>query len=187
MKRILVTGNPTKGLAAEYAKIWPDATFISRESGYDLTLDDTMRTVSNLCLAYDIFINNSALYKFSQVTLLNVVYKAARAAKHPLRIICIGSTTDRATKGSDWLYQQEKKALRAHCNSLNMIGTWQGGPEVSLLSFGTLSNKQDTNPGRICLPIQEAATYVEWLVNRPPHLTINELSIDPLQRVNWNE
>lgn len=187
MTRILITGNREKGLSKELANIWPDATFVSRASGYDLSNPDQITRVAETCLFYDVFINNSALWKFNQVLMLDNAYKVAKAANHNLRILCIGSTTDRATKGSDWIYQQEKKALRSYCTSLNMMSTWQGGPQVTLLSFGTLSNMQEKHPDRVCMDIAEAASYVKWIVDQPRYMTINELSLDPLQKVNWNE
>jgi NADP-dependent 3-hydroxy acid dehydrogenase YdfG len=112
---------------------------------------------------------------------LQEVYKAAKDANHNIRIICIGSTTDRTSKASDWIYQQEKKALRNYCNSLGLLGTWSGGPRVTLLSFGTLSNNQHKHPNRTCMDIDVAANYVKWILDQPSDISINELSIDPLQ------
>jgi len=187
MSKILITGNREKGLSSELAKIWPDATFVSRTNGYDLSKPEQITRVAETCLFHDVFINNSALWKFNQVLMLDKAYKVAKSAKHNIRIICIGSTTDRATKGSDWIYQQEKKALRSFCTSLNLMSTWQGGPQVTLLSLGTLTNMQEKHPDRMCMDIALAASYVKWIVDQPDHMTINELSIDPLQKANWNE
>jgi len=181
MKKILITGNPAKGLAASLHGIWPAADFISRANGWDLTKDSRITDLANLVLQYDIFINNSALWRFYQTLVLETVYKSAKAAGRDMRIICIGSTTDRATKGSDWLYQQEKKALRSYCNSLNLTGVWSGGPLVSYISFGTLSNNQDKHPSRTCMDIDLAASYVKWLAEQPTNVAINEISIDPVQ------
>jgi len=179
--KILITGNPEKGLASALAKIWPDARFVSRATGWDLTKDAAITELSKLALEYDVFINNSALWKFCQTIILESVYKAAKTAHANLKIICIGSTTDRATKGSDWIYQQEKKALRSYSNSLNIAGVWGGGPLVSYISFGTLSNNQTKHPDRVCMDMDLAASYVKWLVEQPPQISINELSIDPIQ------
>jgi hypothetical protein len=182
--KILITGNPTKGLAGSLSKIWPDATFISRSNGWDLTAEGKIEELASLALDFDIFINNSALWKFRQVLLLDTVYKAAKISARNLKIICLGSTTDRATKGSDWLYQQEKKALRSYCTSLNLMGVWSGGPQVSYISFGTLSNNKDKHPDRTCLDIDLAASYIKWLVDQPVGVSINEISIDPVQGIS---
>jgi len=179
--KILITGNPTKGLAGSLHALWPNATFVSRSNGWDLTKSNLIENLARMCIEYDVFINNSALWKFHQTLVLETVYKAAKLAKHDLKIVCIGSTTDRTTKGSDWLYQQEKKALRSYCNSLNITGVWSGGPTVSYISFGTLSNNQSKHPDRTCMDIDLAASYVKWVVDQPNGVAINELSIDPIQ------
>ena len=98
-----------------------------------------------------------------------------------MRIISIGSTTDRVKKATSWIYNAEKKALRDYSNSLSLTGVWEGGPRVSLISFGSLSNVQDKHPDRICLDIDRAACYIKWLIEQPTDICINEISIDPVQ------
>jgi hypothetical protein len=181
MTTILITGNPAVGLAKAMNDILPNAKFASRTNGWDLTDDQRKRDLATEALNYDVFINNSALWKYHQTLLLKEVYNTAKISGHPLRIICIGSTTDRTSKGNDWLYHHEKKALRDYCNSLSLLGTWGGGPRVTLLSFGTLDNNRQKHPNRTCMDINLAATYVKWIIDQP--IGINELSIDPIQKV----
>ena len=109
--KILITGNPTFGLASELFKLYPDATFVSRESGYDLTTRDGYRKLGEIIKDYDIFINSSALWKFNQTLILESVYKKCLEIKHDMRIICIGSTTDRVKKATHWIYNAEKLSL----------------------------------------------------------------------------
>lgn len=181
-KKILCTGNPEFGVASEIANIWPETEFISRTGwGWDLTQNNYKRRLAKKCLDYDVFINCSALWQYHQTILLDVVYKTAREVNHPLHIISLGSTTDRATKGSDWQYQQEKKALKSTSNALGLKSIWAGGPKVSYISFGTLSNNQHKHPDRKCLDINKAAEYIAWVIEQPEHININEISIDPMQ------
>jgi NADP-dependent 3-hydroxy acid dehydrogenase YdfG len=42
---------------------------------------------------------------------------------------------------------------------------------------------QEKHPDRKTLPIRVAAEYINWLVDQPAYLHINEISIDPLQKV----
>ena len=149
--KILITGNPTKGLAQSMHGIWPDASFVSRANGWDLDKDQRRKDLAQLALEYDVFVNNSALWQFQQTLLLKDVY------------------------------QHEKKSLRDFCNSLGLMSTWGGGPKVSLLSVGSLSNVQHKHPTRTCMELDQAAQYVKWMVDQPAHLAINELSIDPIQ------
>jgi len=181
LPKILVAGNKDYGLAAELYKLYPDAYFASRSTGYDLTSQKDQQRLADLIGRYDIFINCSALWKFNQTVLLDTVYKKCKELEHRPYIICIGSTTDRVKKGGAWLYNAEKKALRDYCNTLGINGVWENGPKITLISFGSLSNVQTKHPTRKCLEIDRAATYIKWLIEQPKDVCINEISIDPLQ------
>jgi NADP-dependent 3-hydroxy acid dehydrogenase YdfG len=181
--KILVAGNKNYGLAAELYKLYPDAFFASRTSGFDLTKNDDQKKLADLVLEYDVFINCSALWKFNQTVLLDTVYKKCTDNNHRPYIICIGSTTDRVKKGGAWLYNAEKKALRDYCNTLGMNGVWGVTPKITLISFGSLSNVQEKHPTRKCLDIDRAAIYIKWLLEQPSDICINEISIDPLQQL----
>jgi NADP-dependent 3-hydroxy acid dehydrogenase YdfG len=182
--RILVTGNPERGLAKELFKLYPSATFISRSTGHDLTTSKGQEYCANLALKNDVIINCSALWKFNQTVLLDAIYKKCAENKHRPHIVCIGSTTDRVKNGKVWIYNAEKKALRDYCNTLGLNGVWSDGPKLTLVSLGSLSNVQAKHPDRTCLDIEQAATYIKWIIDQPQHICINEISIDPVQVTN---
>ena len=48
--KILVAGNKNYGLAAELFKLYPDAFFASRTSGFDLTKNDDQKKLADLVL-----------------------------------------------------------------------------------------------------------------------------------------
>ena len=98
----------------------------------------------------------------------------------------LGSTTDRATKGTDWHYQQEKKALRSTSNALGLKSIWAGGPKVTYITFGTLENNAHKHPGRRVMTLNEAVDLIDFSINMPYHLNVNELSVDPIQ-TDWPE
>ena len=135
----------------------------------------------------DVFINCSALFKFNQTNLLSIVYSYCQEHKASPFIINIGSTTDRVKKGGSWLYNAEKKALRDYSNSIGITGVWDTGPKVCYISFGTLSNNQEKHPGRQCMDLDKAAEYIQWIVEQPKEICINEISIDPMQNKYWRE
>ena len=178
---MIITGNKTFGLAKSLHKMYPNAVFCSRDTGYELTNTDHMFQFANECIKHDVIIINSALWRFHQTVLLDLVYKALRNAKSEAHIVVIGSTTDRTKKGTAWLYNAEKKALRDYANSLGLVGVWHSGPKVSYISFGTLANNQHKHPDRKCMLEDEAAYYIKWLIEQPKHVNINEISIDPMQ------
>ena len=179
--KILISGNPNEGLAEELYEFYPTATFASRVTGYELTQKSGREKFAEEAKTHDVIIVNAALWQFQQTVLLDAVYKACRKASNEAHIVCIGSTTDRVKKGGSWLYNAEKKALRDYSNTLSLTGVWSGGPRVSLISFGTLTNNQDKHPDRKCMEVKTAASYVKWLIDQPKELHINEISIDPIQ------
>ena len=183
--RIIATGNPEFGVASAIAERWPETQFVSRTNWqYDLTQKSYQNKLAEKTLNYDVFINCSALWHYHQTQLLDVVYKCNLMNLNRLHIVSIGSTTDRTTKGSDWQYQQEKKALRSTSNALGLKSIWTGGPKVSYVTVGTLDNNQHKHPNRRCMSLDECVDAIEYIINAPDHLCINELSIDPLQ-VKW--
>jgi NADP-dependent 3-hydroxy acid dehydrogenase YdfG len=184
--KICITGNTTVGLSAALAKIYPTATFMSRTTGYDLTSLVGQTKCAITVLEHDVFINCAALWKFNQTTLLDIVYKNCIDSDHSRHIISIGSTTDRVKNGKAWLYNAEKKALRDYSNTLALGGVWGEGPKISYVSVGTLSNNQTKHPDRLCMDIDVAASYIKWVIDQPRHININEISIDPMQGMNWS-
>ena len=182
---MIITGNKNKSLANSIYKLFPDATFCSRETGFDLTDRQSQQKFANMCLDHDTIINCAALWRFEQTNLLEAIYKECVQNNHKPHIICVGSTTDRVKNGKPWIYNAEKKALRDYCNTLALGGVWDVFPKVTYISFGTLSNNQHKHPDRKCMDIDVAAGYIKWLTEQPKSVNINEISIDPMQDDNW--
>jgi len=183
---MIITGNAKKDLAGALYNLYPDAEFCSRETGYDFGKKADQERLAERVCEHDVFINCAALYKFNQTTLLNIVYQKCIEKTHNCHIINIGSTTDRVKKGSSWIYNAEKKALKDYSNSLGLVGVWSNGPKISYISFGTLDNNAKKHPNRKTMEIETAANYINWIVNQPKGLNINELSIDPMQPEFWH-
>jgi hypothetical protein len=184
-KSILCTGNPETGVAKAIALRWPQTVFVSRTGWeYDLTQNGYKNKLAEKALNFDVFINCSALWQYHQTLLLDTVYKKAASERKRIHLVSLGSTTDRATKGTDWHYQQEKKALRSTSNALGLKSIWAGGPKVTYVTFGTLENNAHKHPGRRVMTLDEAVDLIDFSINMPYHLNVNELSVDPLQ-TDW--
>ena len=179
---MIITGNKSKNLAKSLYNLYPDATFVSRETGYDLSKDIDQEKFAEISIDHDIVVIMSALWKFNQTILLDKVYKKCVDANKRPHIITIGSTTDRVKNGKPWLYNAEKKALRDYSNTLALGGVWDNKPKVSYISFGTLSNNQEKHQERKCIDIDVAANYIKWVIDQPKNIAINEISIDPVQK-----
>lgn len=184
---MIISGNKNKGLAGALAKLYPDAVYCSRETGYELTNNKDRDRFAQEAAQHDVIVICSALWQFEQTVLLDAVHKSCLKQNKRAHIVCVGSTTDRTSKGTTWLYNAEKKALRDYSNSLSLVGVWHSGPKVSYISFGTLSNNQAKHPDRRTLDIDAAAQYIKWLIDQPKYVNINEISIDPMQQESWND
>lgn len=187
--RILISGNSRYGLSAALGSLFPgQVEFASRSNGYDLCTQAGREAFSELSTRADVVVICAALWQFQQTVLLDSVSKACRAAGATPYIIVVGSTTDRVKNGKAWLYNAEKKALRDYSNTLAIGGVWTDGlPKVTYISFGTLSNNQDKHPDRRCMDINTASQYIKWLTEQPKCISINEISIDPMQGDSWYE
>ena len=182
---MLISGNINSGLAGALYRLYPDATYCSRDNGYDLTLGKDQERFAQLACEHDVVIISAALWKFQQTVLLDEVYKKLVSERQRAHVIAIGSTTDRVKNGKAWRYNAEKKALRDYSNTLAIGGVWGTAPKVSYISFGTLSNNKHKHPDRQCMDIDSAAQYIKWLINQPKCVNINEISIDPMQHEYW--
>jgi short-subunit dehydrogenase len=178
---MIISGNKDFGVAQALHKIYPDAVYCSRATGYDLCSYDGAFRFATESLDHNRIIICAALYKFHQTNLLDEVYRMCVKNKHTPHIITVGSTTDRVKSGKVWRYNAEKKALRDYSNSMSIGGVWSNGPKVSYISFGTMSNNQEKHPDRKCLDIDKAASYIKWIFEQPEDICINEISIDPKQ------
>lgn len=184
MNDILITGNKLYGLAGALYKIYPQATFISRSSGYDLCNEQDIVKLCELSLNYNIFINNSALYHFYQTWLFDKIWKTWVDNNKSGYIINVGSTTDRTAKGSSWIYQVEKKSLREISNDRALLSVWgKSKIKISYISLGSLNTTKvsEKHPDRKLIDLSLAADYFKWLINQPPEININELSFDHIQ------
>ena len=182
---MIITGNKDFGLTQSLVKLYPDAELWSRETGYDFGKKLYMERLAESVLRHNVFINCSALFRFTQTSLLDIVYKKCILEKHNCHIINVGSTTDRVKKGGAWLYNAEKKALRDYSNSLGLLGVWDKNPKITYVSLGTMDNNAHKFEDRKTLYLDEAANYIKWIIDQPKQISINEISIDPMQNDRW--
>ena len=181
---ILMTGNPDYGLAEKFAIVCPQTDFASRTNSYDLCTKEGRNIIAQSSLSYDVFINSSALYQFNQSLLLEAVWKKWKENNKKGHIINIGSTVDRSTKGAEWIYPQEKKALKSMSHQYAMLGIWgDSGIRVSYISFGSLDTKKVNakHPDRKLMNVTQAAEYIKWIIDAPLNMNINELHMAPIQ------
>ena len=110
--KILVTGNPNFGVAESIGKIYPNAKFVTKSGGFDLTSPVKQKELCDIALDYDVFVLCAYIPNFVPNIILQKVYDACKNNNHKIHIIVIGSTVDRVKDGRVWHYATEKKAFR---------------------------------------------------------------------------
>ncbi len=196
MKKILITGSRNYGLCEAICNlfdsinqeyIYPEIEYetASRSNGYNL---ETAAGQNKLAKHYikgnfDIFINNSAIWKFHQVMIAECMFNAMNEADRKGHIINIGSTADTGVKGRTWRYPTEKKALKAYNRDLTYMTMGGSNIKTTLISPGSLTTPAiiKKHPDRKLIDVEYIAELVVWIINQPEYINVNELSIDPIQ------
>jgi len=190
MKKILITGSRKYGLCEAICNLFdtiPDIEYetASRSNGYHLDTNDGQKKLAEKYIEgdFDVFINNSAIWKFQQVIVVEAVYNAMEEANRDGHIINIGSTADTGVKGRTWRYPTEKKALKAYNRDLTYKAMGGSNIKTTLISPGSLttSSVMKKHPDRKLIDVEYIAELVVWTINQPEYINVNELSIDPIQ------
>jgi len=184
--KIAMTGNRNKDLCKYIVDRLEakghECVCFSRETGVDFNDDGNIKKIVELVEDADIFINLYANFFFRQTLIAhNLWHYWSEQNEGHKRIINIGSTTDNVRRGKTNRYHYEKLALKEWSNGFSIAGVWSNEPKVTHLSIGTMENRSDDNPGRICLDMDLVASYVEWIIEQPKEININFLSVDPIQ------
>ena len=190
MKKILITGSRNYGLCEAICNLFDTLPNIeyetaSRSNGFNLDNSDGYSKLANYYIDgdFDIFINNSALWKFHQVMIAESVFNAIEEADRKGQIINIGSTADTGVKGRTWRYPTEKKALKSYNRDLTYMAMGGSNIKTTLISPGSLttSSVMKKHPDRKLIDVEYIAELVVWTINQPEYINVNELSIDPIQ------
>ena len=190
MKKILITGNKYYGLCKSICTLFDSVddisyTTVSRSNGWNLDVGSEQRRLAEYFIDedFDIFINNSALWKFHQIMIAEQVYSLCVEKKKKAHIINMGSTADTGVKGRTWRYPTEKKALRDYNRDLTYMA--QGGSNIkaTCISPGSLTTPSvmKKHPDRKLIDTEYVAELILCLINQPEYVNINEISVDPIQ------
>ena len=189
MKKILITGNRDYGLCQAICNMFDEQNYTyecaSRDTGWSLDKnEEQLRLAKHFVMnGFNVFINNSALWKFHQIMIAEHMYNAVNVAGIKSQFIHMGSTADTGVKGRTWRYPTEKKALRDYNRDLTYMT--QGGSNIktTCLSPGSLTTPSvmKKHPDRQLIDVEYIAEVILWLLNQPEYVNINEISLDPIQ------
>ena len=189
MKKILITGNRNYGLCQAICNMFDEQGYeyecASRATGWSLDKNEEQSRLAEYFVdnGFNVFINNSAMWKFHQIMIAEHMYTKAKDAGVHAQFIHMGSTADTGVKGRTWRYPTEKKALRDYNRDLTYMT--QGGSNIktTCLSPGSLTTPSvmKKHPDRKLIDVEYIAEVILWLLNQPEYVNINEISIDPIQ------
>ena len=189
MKKILITGNRNYGLCQAICNMFDEQGYeyecASRATGWSLDKNEEQSRLADYFVdnGFNVFINNSAMWKFHQIMIAEHMYTKAKDAGVHAQFIHMGSTADTGVKGRTWRYPTEKKALRDYNRDLTYMT--QGGSNIktTCLSPGSLTTPSvmKKHPDRKLIDVEYIAEVILWLLNQPEYVNINEISIDPIQ------
>ena len=189
-KKVLITGNRNYGLCEAICNLFDtvdniDYSTASRSTGWSLDKNEEQERLAQHFIDedYNVFINNSAMWKFHQVMIAERLYDTAYKEGRHAQFIHMGSTADTGVKGRTWRYPTEKKALRDYNRDLTYMT--QGGSNIktTLISPGSLTTPSviKKHPGRKLIDVEYIAEVILWLLQQPEYVNINEISLDPIQ------
>jgi len=190
MKNVLITGNRDYGLCKSICNLFDTVddinyTTVSRSNGWNLDVGPEQKRLADYFVdnKFDIFINNSAIWKFHQIMIAEQVYAKCVEEKHSAHFIHMGSTADTGVKGRTWRYPTEKKALRDYNRDLTYMTMGGSNVKTTCLSPGSLTTPSvmKKHPDRKFLDTEYVADLILWLINQPDYVNINEISVDPIQ------
>ena len=188
-KKVLITGNRTYGLCEaicnEFDKHNIDYECASRTTGWSLDKNEEQERLAQHFVDddFNVFINNSAMWKFHQIMIAEHLYTKAHAAGVHAHFIHMGSTADTGVRGRTWRYPTEKKALKAYNRDLTYMAAGGSNIKTTLLSPGSLTTPSviKKHPDRKLIDVEYIAEVILWLLQQPEYVNINEISLDPIQ------
>ena len=189
-KKILITGNRDYGLCKAICDEFDNHTSIeyetaSRNTGWQLDKNDEQERLANHFIdgSFNVFINNSAMWKFHQVMIAERLYDKAYKSGVHAQFIHMGSTADTGVKGRTWRYPTEKKALRDYNRDLTYMAMGGSNIKTTCISPGSLTTPSviKKHPDRQLIDVEYIAEVILWLLNQPEYVNINEISLDPIQ------
>jgi NAD(P)-dependent dehydrogenase (short-subunit alcohol dehydrogenase family) len=157
MYKILCTGNPDHPtIASGVKKVFPNAHFASRSTGYDLRMWDPKdeEFFCNNIVNYNVLINSAFISGGAQQKILELTHKSWKAG----HIFNIGSTAEYEGRNSFFpLYSVQKRALRDLSLSMNSKYLKTTHITVGGLNDGKTENQHNLDP-------MEVANAIKWIL-----------------------
>ena len=173
---ILCTGNPKDStVASAVKKIFPQAEFASRSTGYDLRFWDpgSEDHFKNQIANYNIFINSSFICDHGQLTLLETAHSVWSKNQINGHIFNIGSVSEHlGLDVTDNLYARysiQKRSLRDRSLQLN----GKNGIKTTHITAGGLNDGLPEHND--WLDLTHIAQTIQWILMHPCEIPLIEI------------
>lgn len=189
-KKVLITGNRNYGLCEAICNEFDkheniDYECASRSTGWTLDKNEEQERLAQYFVdeGFNVFINNSAMWKFHQIMIAEHLYTKAHEDGVHAQFIHMGSTADTGVRGRTWRYPTEKKALKDYNRDLTYMAAGGSNIKTTLISPGSLTTPSviKKHPDRKLIDVEYIAEVILWLLQQPEYVNINEISLDPIQ------
>lgn len=182
--KIIVAGDGEYGLGKALRARWPHARYCSRKTGYDLCDSSVQARFAEESLEYEVFINCSSLWRFNQSLLAAKVWEVWTERGKSGQMVHLGSTADTGFRGGAWMYPIEKSAIQTLNRNFSYSAIGSGRIRSTLISPGYISTEkvEQKHPTKVKLEPSYIVKVIEWVLNQPEDININEISLDPIQR-----
>ncbi len=184
--KILMTGNPSYGLAQSWQKLHAQTQYHSRNHGLrcDLSKENAQEDFAQISLDFDVFINSSYIDHFVQAQICRKVWTVWKKNNKKGFIINIGSAVRDLLRPDNRFYPTSKRMLEDYSRQLYLYSVWgQSHIRVSCVSFGGIAT-----PGTLekwshfsHLDTDYCAGVLNWVVNAPENCNVDLLQISPIQ------
>lgn len=156
-RTVICTGNPDApySIASGVKKLYPNATFIHKSNGYDLTDESQYDTISALFKKHNTFINASYVSPYTQTKLLELYNRSVKFAD----VFNIGSAYEYMDGGDD-VYRQSKLNLREVSLNLNTFRF-----KTCHVIVGGIK-QSDAEEFSKWLDVDEICQVIDWVTNQ---------------------
>lgn len=175
--KMLCSGNPTHAtVASGIQKVFPQAEFASRATGYDLRFWDpgSENHFRSRIKDYDVFVNSSFICGNGQMALLDVTHQEWSQNNIKGHVFNIGSTAE--WLGVDSAYPEysiQKRALRERSLQLN-------GKNKILTTHIIVGGINDGKPGHESwLDVVQVANTIRWVLEQNIEVPLIQIQARP--------
>jgi hypothetical protein len=173
MYKVLCTGNPAyRGIAMSVKEWFPDADFVSRTNGFDLTTVDGINKLKYILPKYNLIINNAYIEPGIQHKILDLITEVGVIG----HVFSIGSVSEfKTVRHYSPEYGLEKEQLRDR--SIELLSPTLKTTHITVSGF---QDQQSTSDFK--MSAREIVKSIQWVLDSTyavPYISVVDLATAP--------